>query len=226
MSLYPSPAVQQKCDARRPCSTCVDAKKKPGECVYDGPRTCHPQTRRILPATANAFSFVYRHESGGVQRLSGASLDETSFVDEGDDLISRPTNQRLTSVAPPGPSGSTASNSFDLSPPSFEDLPLAITHDFGDFFPPPGVPPTASSSDLVLFQGNSPKQDSYEDLCIRSFISSVLFQKPKVPPAPHVPLSFLGEQNTQISHTTPELELSLWVSGPFLLPMACADFGA
>lgn len=167
--------------------------------MYDGPRTCHPQTRKILPATDNAISLVYRNESGVRDSAENPSANEG-------DLISPPlVDQQLTSFTPSGPSG------FDLPPSAFEELPLAIAPDFGNFLQP-GIPPTAStSSDLDLFRGTTPKQRSYEDLCIRSLISSTLFQKPKIPPAPHIPLSFLGESHTRISHTTPELELTLWV---------------
>ena len=196
---------KQKCDARRPCSTCVDAKK-PEECVYDGPPSAgayHPKTRMILPTTADPLSRVHGSD-GGLDLPSGFDAETETLVMDEEDLSSQPS----TSFAPPVPSGSTPgfpSTSFDFSPPSFEELPLTVTTHFGAF-QPPGATPIASPSDLVLF---TPKPDSYEDLCVRSFVSSIFFQKSGVPPFPHVPLSFLGEPNLQISHTTPELEMAL-----------------
>lgn len=156
-----------------------------------------------------------------MQRAS-ASGAGTIVVEEGK-LISQLGDQRFASFTPTGPSDPTlgfALTDFDLSLSSLEELPLTIAPDVGNSCPL-GAPPVVGSSDLVLFRGNSPKQDSYEDLCVRSFISSLLFQKPKVPPAAHVPFSFLGEPNTKISHTTPELELTLWVPGLSPQPVVC-----
>lgn len=118
-------------------------------------------------------------------------------------------NQQLTPFTASGPSGSTrglASSSFDLSLQPFKEPVSKITTDFGGALQP-GAPPVVSPSALVLWRGNATGQPSYEDQCIVSIISSTMF--PKIPPAPHVPLSFLGEQNIQISHTTPELEMAL-----------------
>ena len=118
-------------------------------------------------------------------------------------------NQQLTPFTSSGPSGSTrglASSSVDLPLPPFEGPISGVTTDFGGALQP-GAAPVVSPSDLVLWRGNSTGQPSYEDQRILSVISSTLF--PKMPTVPHVPLSFLGEPNIQISYTTPELEMAL-----------------
>lgn len=170
--------------------------------------------RRILPAAdPNARSLVCRHESEA----------ETLFTNGGDltgtSRLGNQAQEMKDSFAPSDPPGSTiglAPTGLGFPLPSLEEeVPLAIAPNFQS----PGVQPATSPSDLVLFQGNVPKQDSYEDLCIRSFLSSALFERPKVPRTPHIPLSFLGEQNSRISHTTSELELTLWVLGPLLKAM-------
>lgn len=118
-------------------------------------------------------------------------------------------NQELIQYTSSGPSGSTrglASSSFDLPLLPFEGPISDITTDFGGALQP-GAPPVVSPSDLVLWRGNSTGQPSHEDQRILSVISSTLF--PKMPTVPHVPLSFLGEPNIQISYTTPELEMAL-----------------
>ncbi|KAF9644913.1 hypothetical protein BDM02DRAFT_3121127 [Thelephora ganbajun] len=119
-------------------------------------------------------------------------------------------NRHLIPPTPSGPSGSTLGPTpinSDLSLPSSEESHLPITPDLRGPLPP-RTPPIATSSDLVLLRGNAPKKHSYDNHSTLSFISSFLF--PKVSPAPHVPLSFLGEPNLQISHMTPgELELTL-----------------
>ncbi|KAF9783456.1 hypothetical protein BJ322DRAFT_153418 [Thelephora terrestris] len=194
---------KKKCNAERPCSGCVDAHK-PEECVYDRPRKFHPQPRRILPATTNSLPLVYRSGSGSFQVDSSASLPESLFTTK-EGLMGLTGNQPSTSFAPAGPAGS-ASSGFDPSPLSFEEPVLAIAPYFGDALPS-GVLPVVNCSDLVLWQG----QPSYEDQCALSVVSSALF--PRIPPAPHVPLSFLGEPNIQISHTTPELEMTFRLAG-------------
>lgn len=132
-----------------------------------------------------------------------------------------PGDQPLTFLTPSDHSGPTlglAPTSLGPSPPSFEELPLTVTSDFGGGFLSPG-----GSSDLVLFRGNTPKQYSYEDLCIQSFVSSALSHKPtNVLPTLHIPPPLLGESNMRISHTTPELELPLSVPGLLLLATVCA----
>jgi hypothetical protein len=212
--------LQQKCDAKRPCSTCVDTNKAE-ECIYDRPRIVHhPQTRKILPATANALSLVFASETG--PQSSSASSPKTLVTKEGDPT-SRPESQP-SSFTPSGPSGSTIgveSASFELPAPPFEETPIAP--DFENPLPPRD-PPDASSSELVLW-GSTPKQHPYDSHSTLSFISSLRF--PKIPPALHVPLSFLGEPNIQISHTTTgELELTLWVSCWLLLTVIPTDIGA
>lgn len=201
---FPRLCPLQRCDAKRPCSTCVNARKTE-ECIYDGPRTCHPQTRKILPATPNSLSLVYA--SGSVPRNSSESQLEDPPACKSDS-IGHPVNQRLTPLNPPGPPGlplELVPTGFDLSLPAFED-PLVIAPDLGDPLVPSALP-VSIPSDLVPFRGSTPTQYSYEDRVILSLLSSVLF--PKVPPVPHVPLSFLGDRNLQISHTTSELEMTL-----------------
>jgi hypothetical protein len=159
---------------------------------------------------------VYRSEGG--PHSSSASLTDTSRANE-EDPTSPSVNQELILFTPAGSSGSMQElvlTDFD----SFQDLPVVTPSDFGGF-PSSGAPPVASSSsDLVFSRGNSHGQRSYEDQ-ILSVISSALF--PGIPPPPHVPLSFLGEPNIQISRTTPELEMTLWVTDPLLLVVFCAD---
>ena len=174
---------QQKCDAKRPCTPCVDTDKTV-ECIYDNLGPCHHQIRRILPRSG-----AREDRSQG----SGSSSFETlSAVEEG--VIRRPANSPSTSVAPSGHCGSTlglTSTDFGQSSASSE-LPL----------------PVATSLDLVLSREAALNRNSCGNPATLSFISPLLF--PKVSPVPHTPLSFLGEPNLQVSGTTPrELELML-----------------
>ena len=168
---------------------------------------CYPQTRKILPAIVTTLSSARGNGSGS--QSSGSSSLGTSSRDE--DMNNRPVNPRLVWETPSGPCtpkpGWTSSNSGLSLPPS-EEPPLPIMPDLGDHLPL-DVPQVATPSSLVLIRGNAnPKRYTYDNRSNISFISSI--PPPKVFSTPHVPLSFLGEPNLQISHTTPgELELTL-----------------
>jgi len=197
---------QQKCDAKRPCTTCIEASKE-GECIYDGLRVCQYQTRKILPAATGALPLVYKTESGS--HGFGSPSPETPPMSEGA-VVSRAADSSLTSFTPSSscePIFEFTSADFNLSPSPSEESPSSVASDRSD--PPPLLgSPVATSSELVLLRGTPPKQYSYDDSPNLSFIPSLLYSK--TPRAPHVSLSVLGGPNLQVSHTTPgELGLTL-----------------
>ena len=164
--------------------TCVGAKRT-AEYIYGGLWICDFRTRKILPAAAAAPSFAHGDENGA--QSSSLSLSETLFTHE--DGISRPVNSHLTSFTPSRPRGPTLGlTSVNPSPRSSE---VPITPNLGDPLPPK-APPVTASSDVPLGR-STPKQYSYDNRSTMSFVSSLLF--PKVSPAPHVQLWFLGEPN-------------------------------
>lgn len=166
-SLQPSiPA--QKCDAKRPCTTCISAKNI-SECIYDSEK--HPQSAGVYP--------VHRadgHPSG--QEPGGASPIKTPAVTPTD----LPVEQNLIPPTSDAIEVATHDSSALQTPEGGQDQ----------------IPHVRSSGLVrVQVRGNSSGLHVSPDSSLSiSAILPFLFSK--IPPEPRIPLSFLGGEKLQI----------------------------
>ena len=71
--------LAQKCDAKRPCETCIQAKRAP-ECIYDDDRRPYPAGARLLCSTGSHLLESQLGDTAPVEISTPASMDGM-FID-------------------------------------------------------------------------------------------------------------------------------------------------
>jgi len=188
--------IPQRCDALRPCTTCVNAGGGSG-CFYDEMRTPH-HVIRSLPSAAHSFPFLDGAEPGP---SNAGSFSQWSLEEDVVDL-------ELRTDSP--------DSSYSSSPDSvvLEELPettevTSSSHELRDSWP-------------IISGGTKRGVQSrpWHPLPSTSSRYTVLpsLRLPIVPRPLHTPLSFFPPENFQVAGVRPgDLEMSLYASPIVLL---------
>jgi len=194
--------ILQKCDAKRPCTTCTNCGGESG-CFYDESRTPHVNPQ---PLSNTARSFPLSDEDVPGPSSDGPSsqllLDTPEEVADSSGTsglqIGSPT--RMSSDAPS--SSSTDPVGWDLA-----KLP-SLSHPFqgSGSFDPRGTERDLRSEPRRPTNPPSPPSASMRLSVLPSLRLSI------IPRPIHTPLSFFPPENFQVTGTTPgTLEMSLYV---------------
>ena len=182
--------ILQRCDALRPCTTCVNAGGGSG-CFYDEVRTPHHVIGPV-PSTARSFPF----SDGAVPGPSSAGSFSQWSLGEGAVELGPQTESADSSVSPP---------SDRVGLPATTQV-TSTSHELWDSRP---VIPGGTGHDVR--SGPPPSTSS------RYFILPSL-RLPTVPRPPHTPLSFFPPENFQVAGATlGNLEMTLYASLTVLL---------
>ena len=188
--------ILQRCDALRPCTTCVNAGGGSG-CFYDEMRTSH-HVIRPLPSTAHSFPFLDGSEPGPP---NAGSFSQWSLGEDAVDL------GRQTDLL-------DSSDSPYTDPVARDDLPATTK-----------VTSTSHESrdSRLIISGRTENDVRSGPRPPPPFTNSRYFVLPSlllpiVPRPLHMPLSFFPPENFQVAEATSgSLEMALYVSFIVLL---------
>ena len=166
--------LAQKCDASRPCTTCV-VSKSASECIYDNKAQLGPANIYASRRTPG----LPRRRPGGADPVEVSTITSTNS----------PTDVAFPNAAPP-----SGSNLL----PSTSGTTLMVTHEpSAKRVFKAGQVTHGRSSGFALVRRNSPVQHhSLDTNPSISILSSFLL--PTIPPEPRIPLSFLGEDRLRV----------------------------
>lgn len=154
----------QKCDAKRPCTRCVDAKRAL-ECEYEGVDV------PAGPSEEPRFLIWSKPDPSG--------SNDVSWIDEAFPEVSAEKPATILETVPPA---RALTHSFGRNSPSHYASPKHRLHD----------PPHFTLSPISV---------------------PLSFILPRIPPVPHVTLSFLGAERFQLSDAAlGDLDMKLCVS--------------
>jgi hypothetical protein len=184
----------QKCDAKRPCTACLENGRS--QCVYEERPPLQRVAKKARPIDTIRSPPSYKDKFSLGSSLSRLTSEERSLFDQSLD----PSDARGST------SSSTNSTPSFVSPGKHPTPEIETAGEFG-----PRTPREGSMSEIVIFREAAPKPHDHAYAAESSFSIHLSIRLPSIPRGPRVPPSLLGPELLQVSDTTSsELDLSLY----------------
>ena len=195
--LFCSDGDVQRCDAKRPCTPCLENKRSE-ECVYKGGPPVQHEARNSRPTGTIRSPPLDKSES------SPSSPSFSQLTSEDLSLFSQSLAPSYTS----GPTFSSTNSTPSRISSGKRRVPEYETPgEFGSRAPREG-----SMSEVVLYREAPPIPRNRTFATASPIFIHPFVRLPSVPRGPQIPLSFIDPELLRVSDTTPsELDLSLYV---------------
>jgi hypothetical protein len=188
----------QRCDARRPCTACLESGKS--ECVYEQSPPLQRVDKKSRPTGTIQSTPPHKGGLGTGSSLSRLTSEDLSLLNQ--------------SLDPPGTSDSTSSSTNPTpSPISPWEHPAPEPETAGEFGP--RTPRGGSMSEIVLFRATAPKSRGHTFAAASPFSIHPFDRLLSIPRGLQTPLLLLDPEFLRVSDgTSSELDLSLYAFFP------------
>ena len=188
----------QRCDAKRPCTPCVENGKP--ECVYDQSHLLQRGAKKSRPTGTT------RSPPSDYSELSPCGSSFSQLTSEDLSIF----NQTLVLSDTSGSSSSSSSTNSTPSPVSPRACRIPESRPTSEFGP--RTPREGSVSEVVLFGEAVPEPHNYTFAAASFFPSHSFVRFPPIFRGLQIPLSLLDPELLRVSDATPsEMNLSLYV---------------